>query len=71
MAKNMCILYQGIFNGVLEEIGIDTDGNEVKCSLLGDDACTFKYDLLVDEFGSEDVDKEEKSPQISEFMKSL
>ena len=71
MAKNLCIIYEGIFNGVLEELGIAADSKEIKCSLLGDDFCTFKYDLLVDEFDPKDIDEEEKTLQISEFMKSL
>ena len=58
MAKNICIFYQGIFNGVLEYIGIDVQGEETHCKLLGDAACVFEFTLLLDEFGEEDIDNE-------------
>lgn len=68
MAKNICILYQGIFNGVLEQIGIDADGEEIQCFLKDDKACIFKYDLLVDEFSGRDIDSDIKSGPISNYM---
>jgi predicted hydrocarbon binding protein len=59
MAKNICIFYQGVFTGVLEYIGIDIlQGEETKCKLLGDEACVFKFTLLVDEFGEGDIDND-------------
>jgi len=68
MAKNICILYQGIFNGVLEQIEIDADGEEVQCFLKDDEACIFKYDLLTDEFSEGDIDSSIKSEPISNYM---
>lgn len=68
MAKNICILYQGIFNGVLEQLEIDVDGQEVQCFLKNDEACIFKFDMLVDEFSLEDTDKEIKSGPIESYM---
>jgi len=68
MAKNICILYQGIFNGVLEQIGIDADGEEIQCFLKDSEACIFKYDLLVDEFSGRDIDSDVKSGPISNYM---
>ncbi|TFG02554.1 MAG: hypothetical protein EU540_01290 [Promethearchaeota archaeon] len=68
MAKNICILYQGIFNGVLEQIGIDADGEEVQCFLKDDEADIFKYDLLIDEFDAKDIDSEINSGPISNYM---
>ncbi len=68
MAKNICILYQGIFNGVLEQLEIDVDGQEVQCFLKNDEACIFKFDMLVDEFSLEDTDKEIKSGPIENYM---
>ena len=68
MAKNICILYQGIFNGVLEQIGIDADGEEVQCFLKDYKSCIFKYDLLVDAFSGRDIDSDVKSGPISNYM---
>lgn len=68
MAKNMCILYQGIFNGVLEQLEIDVDGQEVQCFLKDDEACIFRFDMLVDEFSSEDTNKEIKFGPIATYV---
>ena len=68
MAKNLCILYQGLFNGIMEQIGIDADGEEIQCYLKDDDACIFKFELLVDEFGSEEIDTDIKSGPIAHYM---
>ena len=68
MAKNICILYQGIFNGVLEQLEIEVDGEEVQCFLKDDEACIFRFDMLVDEFSSKDTDKEIKSVPIENYV---
>jgi predicted hydrocarbon binding protein len=56
MAKNICLLYQGIFNGFFESLNIDVDGEEIECCLVDHKHCIFKYTLLVDEFADEDID---------------
>ena len=71
MAKNICLLYQGIFNGFFESLNIDVDGEEIECCLLESDKCVFKYDLLIDEFGDEDIDSEQKNESISDFLSTL
>ncbi|TFG06859.1 MAG: hypothetical protein EU539_06550 [Promethearchaeota archaeon] len=71
MAKNVCILYLGIFNGILDYLEIDAEGKEKACVLLGDKACVFQFDLLGEEFGEESIDHEEKAEHISSFLKSL
>jgi len=71
MAKNICLLYQGIFNGFFESLNIDVDGEEIECCLLESDKCVFKYDLLIDEFGVEDIDSEKKNESISDFLSTL
>ena len=68
MAKNICILYQGLINGVMEQIGLDADVEEIQCLLKEGDSCIFKFDLLVDEFSSEDIDTEVKSGPIAHYM---
>lgn len=55
-AKNICSLYQGIFNGVLEYIGLDVQGEETQCKLLGADACVFEFTLLLEEIPDKDID---------------
>ncbi len=73
MAKNICIFYQGVFTGVLEYIGIDIlQGEEIKCKLLGDEACVFKFTLLVDEFGEGDIDNDtEQAENVQDFLGTL
>lgn len=71
MAKNICLFYQGIFHGILEQVAIDVDGKEVNCCLLDDKQCTFRFKLLVEEFNDEDVDEEIKHEEISDFLSSL
>jgi len=71
MAKNICLLYQGIFTGFFESLNIDVDGEEIECCLLESDKCVFKYDLLVDEFEDEDIDPEETDESISDFLSTL
>ena len=70
MAKNICILYLGIFTGILEQLEIDVEGEEIACVLLGDQMCVYKFSLLTDEFGQEDIDLDEEA-HISDFLKSL
>ncbi len=71
MAKNICLLYQGIFNGFFESLNIDVDGEEIECCLLDSEKCVFKYDLLVDEFPDDDVDPEDMDESISDFLSTL
>jgi len=71
MAKNVCVLYLGIFNGMLDQLELDAEGDEIKCLLMGDEMCVYKFDLLTTEFGDEDVDAEEEGAHISSFLKSL
>ena len=71
MAKNICVLYQGIFNGFFESLNIDVDGDETECCLLESENCVFKYDLLVDEFEEEDIDPDETDESISDFLSTL
>jgi predicted hydrocarbon binding protein len=71
MAKNVCLFYEGIFNGILELLDIDVESDEVQCYLLGDSACSFRMDLLIDEFDDKDVDDEPSSAPITDFLSTL
>jgi len=71
MAKNICLLYQGIFYGFFESLNIDVDGEEIECCLLESENCVFKYSLLVDEFPDEDVDPDDMDESISDFLSTL
>ncbi|TXT59826.1 MAG: hypothetical protein BAJALOKI1v1_1360011 [Promethearchaeota archaeon] len=71
MAKNLCLINQGIISGILEELGFDTEGQEVECVLLDDQRCRFRFDLFGTQIPDELVD-EEKSPEaITDFLESL
>ncbi len=72
MAKNLCVLYLGLFNGVLEALTLDVEGKEESCFLVGAENDVFKYQLLADEVKEEDIDVEEKkSEKVGDFLKSL
>lgn len=60
MAKNLCLLNQGIFAGIFDALEIDVDGKEIECVLLDDDKCIFRYDLLYDEIDESLIKKEEE-----------
>ena len=68
MAKNICLLYEGIFNGLLDALEIDVDSREISCYLKGEKACTFEFELLIDEFDDKDVDPDPSDTPISDFL---
>ncbi len=71
MAKNLCLLYLGIFNGIFEILGIDVDGKEVECILTGGDKCSFKFDFIGEEIDDKLVDEELSDQAVSDFLASL
>jgi len=71
MAKNLCLLYLGIFNSFFDVLGIDVDGEEVECILTGGDKCSYKFDLLVDEIDDSSVDTDMSDLAVSDFLASL
>jgi len=71
MAKNLCLLYLGIFNSIFDVLGIDVDGEEVECILTGGDKCSYRFDLLVDELDNNLVDDEMSDLAVSDFLASL
>ncbi len=71
MAKNLCLLYLGIFNSFFDVLGIDVDGEEVECILTGGDKCSYKFDLLVDEIDDSSVDADMSDLAVSDFLASL
>ncbi len=70
MAKNLCLLYHGIFLGMFEALQIDVDGEEIECVLLGAEKCTFKFNFLVEELDDSLVD-EDTGENVSEFLSTL
>jgi predicted hydrocarbon binding protein len=68
MAKNLCLLYQGIFTGIFETLMIDVDVEEIECVLLGHEKCVFKFDLIGETLEEGIVDSEET---VSEFLSTL
>ncbi|MBY8981555.1 MAG: hypothetical protein KGD57_01285 [Candidatus Lokiarchaeota archaeon] len=71
MAKNLCIINQGILHGVLDVLGFKAEGEEVECPLLGHDRCKFKFSLLEGEIPDELIDEEKSPEEIKEIMDSL
>ena len=71
MAKNLCLLYLGIFNSVFDVLGLDVDGEEVECVLTGGDKCSFVFALLVEEIEDSLVDEEMSDVAVSDFLASL
>ncbi|MHA1670315.1 MAG: hypothetical protein ACTSV5_07005 [Promethearchaeota archaeon] len=71
MAKNLCLLYLGIFMGILSVLGIETDGKEVECVLTGGEKCSFKFDFIGEEIDNGLVDEEPSEETVSEFLASL
>lgn len=71
MAKNLCLLYLGIFNGVFEILGIDVDGKEIECILTGGDKCSYKFDFIGEEIDDKLVDEELSDQAVSDFLTSL
>ena len=71
MAKNLCLLYLGIFNSFFDVLGIDVDSEEVECVLTGGDKCSYKFNLLVDEIDKNLVDADMSDLAVSDFLASL
>ncbi|MFX0023718.1 MAG: V4R domain-containing protein [Candidatus Hermodarchaeota archaeon] len=68
MAKNLCLLYQGLFSGMFESLKFDVDVEEIECVLLGNEKCVFKFDLIGEQLDDKIVDSEEN---VSEFLSTL
>jgi len=71
MAKNLCLLYLGIFNSIFDILGIDVDGEEIECVLTGGDKCSYKFDLLVGEIEANLIDDDMSDVAVSDFLASL
>ncbi|MFX1409981.1 MAG: hypothetical protein ACFFA6_06495 [Promethearchaeota archaeon] len=71
MAKNLCLIYLGLFFGVFETLKIDVDGEEVECVLLGADKCTYKFDIIGEELDDSAVDPEPSEEAVSDFLSTL
>ncbi len=70
MAKNLCLLYQGIFSGLFEILRMDVDGEEIACALLEAEKCTYKFDFIGGEFEDSLIDQESEQ-NVSEFLSTL
>jgi len=68
MAKNLCLLYQGLFSGIFEILNIDVEIEEIACVLLGNEKCVFKFDLIGEELEDGLIDAEET---VSGFLSTL
>lgn len=70
MAKNLCLLYLGIFSGLFDILQMDVDGEEIGCALLEEEKCTFKFDFIGGELEAGLID-EESEENVSEFLSTL
>ncbi|MFX1278731.1 MAG: hypothetical protein ACFFA3_04890 [Promethearchaeota archaeon] len=70
MAKNLCLLYQGIFNGLFDVLQLDVDGEEINCALLDAEKCTYRFNYIGGEFDDSLID-EESEENVSEFLSTL
>ncbi|MFO7796368.1 MAG: hypothetical protein ACQERB_11805 [Promethearchaeati archaeon] len=71
MAKNLCLITQGILNGVLGTLGFESEGEEIECVLMDDDRCRYKFTFLEIEMPDELTDEERQPEAISDFLSSL
>lgn len=71
MAKNLCLLYLGIFNSVFDVLGVEVDGEEIECVLTGGDKCSYKFELLGEELDHSLIDEEMSDVAVSDFLASL
>jgi len=71
LAKNLCLLYLGIFNSIFDLIGIDVDGSEEECVLTGSEKCSYKFDLLSGEIDDSLIDEQLSDAAVSDFLASL
>ncbi|TFG22332.1 MAG: hypothetical protein EU533_04400 [Promethearchaeota archaeon] len=71
MAKNMCLMYLGIFNGIFDALGLDVEGKEVECVLTGGDKCSYKFDFIGQEIDDSLVDEDLSEEAVSDFLSSL
>ncbi len=70
MSKNLCLLYQGIFNGIFDVLKMDVTGEEIGCVLLDEEKCTYKFDFIGDQIDDSLVD-EDSEETVSEFLSTL
>ena len=70
-AKNLCLLYLGIFNSIFDILGIDVDGSEEECVLTGDEKCSYKFDFLTEEIDDTLIDEQLSDTAVSNFLASL
>ena len=68
MAKNLCLLYQGLFLGMFESLKIDVEVEEIECVLLGNKKDVFKFEFIGEKLDDSLIDSEES---VSEFLSTL
>ncbi|MHA1782360.1 MAG: hypothetical protein ACTSUL_02925, partial [Promethearchaeota archaeon] len=68
MAKNLCLIYLGIFTGIFDVLGIETEGKEIECVLTGGDKCTFKLDFVGIELDDSLVDEDISDKAVEDFL---
>ena len=70
MAKNLCLITQGVLSGVFAALQINVEGEEIECVLLGNEKCVFKFSFITEEIEDELVDTESEE-SVSDFLSTL
>ena len=65
------LIYLGIFTGIFDVLGIETEGKEIECVLTGGDKCTFKLDFVGIELDDSLVDEDISDKAVEDFLSSL
>ena len=71
MAKNLCLMYLGIFNGIFDALSLDVEGEEIECVLTGGDKCSYKFDFIGQEIDDSLIDEDLSEEAVSDFLSSL
>jgi predicted hydrocarbon binding protein len=71
MAKNLCLIYLGLFSGALETLNFDVEGEEIECVLLGSKKCVYKFNVIGGVFDNSIVDPEPSEEAVSDFLSTL
>ena len=71
LAKNLCLLYLGIFNSIFDMLGIEVDGSEEECVLTDGEKCSYRFDLLSEKIEDNLIDEDVSDAVVSDFLASL
>jgi len=71
MARNLCLLYHGILNYIIEGLEIQVEGEEIECVLKGQQNCMFMFNLIGETIPDELIDEDRKPEAVADFLSTL